>query len=252
MNLARTVPATYRAMLGEGGKVSFQAWAIVDNTSWRWIFFMMMPFGVLAIALAQVNLKLPFARRERSIDYAGVLLMAVWVSAFVLYAELGGTHGFATTGMLALVVVGIVSLVAFVRVEQRASEPVLPIRLFRERTFALTSASNFLNGVVTMTIGIMAPVFLQIVGGVNATRSGVLSMPMVVGMLVGSIYTGQMMTRTGRYRIYPIIGSGLLCAAAALFATIGRGTPNRGALHALVCWFDSNPRSRGSLTGQGT
>ncbi len=200
--------------------------AVVDNTSWRWIFFMMLPFGVIAIALAEVNLRLPFARRAHRIDYGGVVLMTVWVTGIVLFAELGSTHGFTSPAMLALVAVGLAALVAFVAVERRASEPVLPIRLFSDRLFTLTAASNFLNGMATMTIGIMAPLFLQIVGGVNATQSGVLSMPMVVGMLVASILTGQAMTRTGRYRIWPIICSGLMCAAVGLLATIGRGTPN--------------------------
>ena len=223
----------------------FVGGTIVDNTSWRWIFFMMMPFGLASMTLAQINLKLPFTRRERSIDYAGALLLTTWVSAFVLYAELGSNHGFGSLGMLAVLTTGVVSLFAFIRVEQRAIEPILPLRLFRERTFALASVSQFSNGLVTLTIGIMAPLFLQIVGGVNATKSGVLTTPMVFGMLAASIVTGILMTRTGRYRIYPVIGSGLLFAATAMFTTIGRGTPNLlPALYMFVAGAGSNATSQ--------
>ena len=223
----------------------FVGGTIVDNASWRWIFFMMMPFGLAAMTLAQINLKLPFKRRERSIDYAGALTMTVWVTAFVLYAEFGGRDGFTTPKMVSLLALGILSLFAFIHAEQRATEPILPMRLFREPTFSLTAASQFSNGLVTMTIGIMAPLFLQIVGGVNATRSGVLSMPMVGGMLVASIFTGTMMSRTGRYRIYPILGSGLLCAAAVLLSTIGRGTSNLlPALYMFIAGAGSNSASQ--------
>ncbi|CAB4814745.1 MAG: MFS transporter [Actinobacteria bacterium] len=218
---------------------------IVDNTSWRWIFFMMMPFGVAAMVLAQINLNLPFHRRERSIDYAGAITMIVWVTSFVLFAEFGGREGFTSLKMLALLALGVVALLAFVRAEQQASEPILPIRLFRERTFSLTVASQFTNGVFTMTVGIMLPLFLQIVGGVDATRSGVLTTPMVLGMLAASIYTGAMMTRTGRYRIYPIVGSGLMCASVGLLTTIGTGTPNLlAALYMFIAGAGSNGTSQ--------
>ena len=223
----------------------FVGGAIVDNVSWRWIFFMMMPFGIAAMTLAQINLKLAFKRRERTIDYAGALSMAVWVTSFVLYAELGGRDGFTSPKMIALLGLGAVTLGAFIRTERRAVEPILPMHLFREPTFSLAAASQFSNGLVTMTIGIMAPLFLQIVGGVNATRSGVLSMPMVVGMLMASMFTGAMMSRTGRYRIYPILGSGMLCAATALLATIGTGTSNLlPAFYMFIAGAGSNGSSQ--------
>ena len=218
---------------------------IVDNTSWRWIFFMMMPFGVASMTLAQINLNLPFRRRERSIDYAGALTMTVWVTAFVLFAEFGGRDGFTSLKMLSLLSLGIVSLGAFIRAEQRAAEPILPMRLFREPTFSLTAGSQFVNGVVIMTIGIMAPLFLQIVGGVNATKSGVLTTPMVFGMLAAAIYTGAMMTRTGKYRVYPIVGSGLMCVAVGLFTTLGSGTPNLlTGLYMFIAGAGSNGASQ--------
>jgi EmrB/QacA subfamily drug resistance transporter len=199
---------------------------IVDNLSWRWIFFMMMPFGIAALVLSQFTLRLPFARRERAIDYAGAITMTVWVTAFVLYGELSGTNGFTDPRMLAIAATGVLSLALFIRAERRAVEPVLPLRLFRDRTFALASAAHVSVGAVSMVVGIMAPLWLQFVGGVSATRSGVLSMPMVVGMLVAAVICGQLMSRTGRYRIFPIVGSGTMFFAVALMATIAEGTPN--------------------------
>jgi MFS family permease len=170
------------------------------------------------------TLRLPFSRRPHSIDYLGALTLALWVTAFVLYATFGEEDGWFSLKMVALIVVGLAGLGAFIAVEARATEPILPLHLFRERLFTIVVATHFLVGTVLLSVSIMTPLFLQIVGGVTATRSGLLTVPLTIGMLATSVISGRRITTTGRYRIYPIVGTVMMVVAAAAMATMGINT----------------------------
>lgn len=197
---------------------------IVDHSSWRWIFFLMLPFGAIALAMSFFTLKLPFAKRASQIDVLGAVLLAVWVTALMLYASFGERDGWASPRMIALLFTGIVGIGAFIGAERRAAEPILPLRLFRERIFVSVVATHFVVGTVLISVSIMAPLFLQLVSGVNATRSGLASIPLTMGMLLTSVYSGRRITATGRYRRYPIVGTALMVGAAIAMATMGTAT----------------------------
>jgi EmrB/QacA subfamily drug resistance transporter len=197
---------------------------IVDNYSWRWIFFLMPPFGAVSLAMSFFTLRLPFARRAHHIDYLGALLMTIWVTAIMLYLSFGEKDGWASPKMLLALVVAAVGLVAFIFVERRAAEPILPLHLFRERLFGIVVTTHFVVGTVLTSVSIMAPLFLQIVGGANATRSGLLTVPLTFGMLLTSVISGRRISTTGKYRIYPIVGTAMMVLAASGLATMGTAT----------------------------
>jgi EmrB/QacA subfamily drug resistance transporter len=180
----------------------------VDYVSWRWIFLFMLPLGLAALAIANITPELPRPTERKPIDYTGAALLVIWVTALVLITRFGGTtYSWTSSRILALGVLGLVTLVLFVRCELRAPEALVPPRLFRERVFVIGAASQVLLGFVLVGITIMAPLYLQFVKGVSATDSGVLTIPLTLGMMTTSVYSGRRVSITGRYRHFPIFGT---------------------------------------------
>lgn len=179
-----------------------------EHLDWRWVFYINLPFGALALVVAATALHLPSRPHRHRIDYLGTLLVASVATSLVLMASLGGTTwpwlSWQTAG---LAVLAAVLLVAFVRVERRAAEPVVPLTLFRVRTFTLCSVIGFVVGFAMFGALTYLPTFLQIVQGVSPTMSGVHMLPMVAGMLVSSTVSGQLISRTGRWKIFPVLGT---------------------------------------------
>jgi EmrB/QacA subfamily drug resistance transporter len=197
---------------------------LVDHATWRWIFYMNLPLGFGALALSRVTLKLPFSRRDHVIDYIGALLLVVWVVAALLVMQLGNDWGWTSSQTVGLMVVAAVGLGLFVVQERRAREPVLPLHLFNERIFTVCAAMQFAIGAVMYVIAIYCPLFLQVVSGQKATDSGLLIIPMTIGMMMGSTWGGRQLTRTGRYRWFPVTGSALMIGATVLLAAMDRTT----------------------------
>ena len=193
--------------------------------SWRWIFYINLPLGVLAMVVIAATLPGRSERTRRRIDWAGAGLLAATLSAIILVTDLGGvTYAWSSPIVLALMAVSVVTLVAFIAVERRAAEPVLPLRLFANRAFAVTSAVALVVGFAMFGSVTYLPLFLQVVKGSTPTASGLEMLPMMGGMLVSSIASGQMISRTGRYKIYPVAGTAIMTAALALLSRTGVDT----------------------------
>lgn len=198
---------------------------IVDHTTWRWIFFMNLPLGLAGLAMGVFTLRgLEFTRREHTIDWLGAGLLVGWVTALVLVTNRGSAWGWGSPLTLGLGAAGTAGVVAFVVHERRASEPVLPPELFRLRVFSSTSVLSFLQGFGMFAVTVLLPPFLQVVLGVNASSSGLLIAPVSLGMLVGSIGSGQLITRTGRYKVFPVVGSMLMTVGFVLLSRMDTTT----------------------------
>ncbi|MET8678244.1 MFS transporter [Streptomyces sp. NPDC004647] len=182
----------------------------VDQLSWRWVFYINLPIGVVALLVIAAVLHIPVRRVPRTIDYAGTFLIASVATCLVLMASLGGTTwAWGSWQIVLLGVLGVVLLVAFIAVERRAAEPVLPLGLFRIRTFALCSVIGFVVGFALFGALTYLPTFLQVVQGVSPTLSGVHILPMVAGLVVSSTLSGRLVSRTGRWKVFPIAGTGI-------------------------------------------
>ncbi len=198
---------------------------IVDHFSWRWIFYVNLPIGIAAFVVLQVVLHAPAARVKRAIDYLGTALLAGGLTAIVLYTSLGGTtYPWGSGPMLALLALGIGLSVGFVVSERRAAEPIVPLYLFRNRVFAIASAVGFIVGISLFGSVTYLPLYLQIVKGASPTGSGLELLPLVGGVLVASIGSGQLITKFGRYKLFPIIGTALMVVGLLLLSRIGVGT----------------------------
>jgi EmrB/QacA subfamily drug resistance transporter len=197
-----------------------------DGPGWEWIFFINVPIGLVALAVTSAALKIPHVRRDHKIDYLGAAVVVASVSSVLLYTawagpELGWTSGTA----LALLGAGLVLAVLFVLVELRASEPIIPMRLFRNSIFSIANLFGFLIGVAMFGAMIFIPVYLQVVDGMTPTESGLAMLPMVVGIFTTSITAGRLMSRNGRYKIYPIAGAAVVTAALLLLSLLDTDTP---------------------------
>jgi EmrB/QacA subfamily drug resistance transporter len=197
----------------------------VDNLSWRWIFFINLPIGVVALTVIAIVFHARADDVKHRIDYLGAATLAGGLAAVVLYTSLGGTtYAWGAPGMVALIVAGIVLLVAFVFVEQRAEEPILPLGLFRNRVFTVTCAIGFVVGFALFGAVTYLPLYLQIVRGHSPTVSGLLLTPLMGGLLITSIASGQLISRYGRYKPYPIAGTALVTIGMVLLAQLGEHT----------------------------
>jgi EmrB/QacA subfamily drug resistance transporter len=181
-----------------------------QHLSWRWVFYINLPIGVVALLVIAAVLHIPVRPSKHTIDYLGTFLIAAVATCLVLVASLGGTTwAWDSAETIGLAALALVLLAAFVVVERRAAEPVLPLRLFRIRTFTLVALISFIVGFAMFGAMTYLPTFLQVVQGVTPTLSGVHMLPVVAGLLLTSTVSGQIVSRTGRWKVFPIVGTGL-------------------------------------------
>ena len=206
-----------------------------SNLSWRWIFYINLPLGVLALAALAVSLPSVAERVQHAVDYAGAALLAVGLGAIVLLTTLGGTtYAWGSMEIVGLAVIGIAGLAAFVFAESRAAEPILPLRLFRNAVFRSTSAIGFVIGFALFGALTYLPLFQQVVRGDSPTESGLQLIPVMAGVLIGSIGSGQVITATGRYKAFPIAGTAIAAIGMFLLSRLDAGT---SVLYAAVAMF---------------
>jgi EmrB/QacA subfamily drug resistance transporter len=193
----------------------------VDNLSWRWIFYINLPVGAVALFVIAAVFHSRPQRVEHAIDYAGASLLAGGLTSIVLFTSLGGTtfkwSSFETYLLIAL---SVILLLLFLGVEARASEPILPLELFRNRIFTVCSMIGFIIGLALFGAVTYLPVFLQISKGRSPTSSGLQLTPMMAGVLVTSIASGRLISRWGKYRPFPIVGTAVMTVGMALLSRL--------------------------------
>lgn len=200
-----------------------------DHADWRWCFWINIPIGIAAFITAWFTLKLPTHRSGRKIDVAGIFFMVVATSSLVLVTSWDSWSGqdgydFTHTGLLALTAALVVSVVAFILVERRAEEPLIPLHLFKNRTFAISTSVGLVIGMGMFAALSFLPTFLQMSSGAGVTESGFLLLPMTAGLMVTAIGSGVLITRTGRYRQYPIAGMAVTTLALVALTQIDGDT----------------------------
>ncbi len=195
------------------------------HLSWRWIFYINLPIGILALVVIAATLPSRAGGQRHRIDYAGAGLLTIVLSAVVLLTDLGGSElGWASPWVLALGGLAVVALALFIVVERRASEPVLPLHLFANRTFWVTSVVAAIIGFALFGALVYLPVFLQVIRGASATGSGLQILPMMAGVLTSSIISGQLISKTGHYKIYPVVGTAVSAVALLLLSRVSVDT----------------------------
>lgn len=196
-----------------------------DGPGWRWIFWLNIPIGLAALFITSRALHLPLIRRPHRIDYLGAAVIVGSVTSLLLYTSWAGPeYGWGAPLSLALLVGGLLLAVAFVFVELRAEEPIIPMPLFARRVFRWSALFSAIMGLAMFGGIIYLPFYLQVVKGFTPTESGLALLPMMVGIFTTSIGSGQLVTRTGRYRIYPILGAGITLVAMIVLSRLTVGT----------------------------
>ena len=194
----------------------------VQNLSWHWIFYINLPIGAVALVVTTGALPSALRRVQHVIDYIGAVLLAGGVTCLVLLTTLGGTtYPWGSAPILILAALGVVLLAIFVLVERRAAEPILPLHLFKIRVFSASSAVGFIVGFSMFGAITYLPTYLQVVRGASPTGSGLELLPLMGGLLVTSIGSGILISRWGRYKIFPILGTAIMTVGLFLFSTLG-------------------------------
>ena len=197
----------------------------VDQLSWHWIFYINIPIGAVALAVVAIQVPGNLRRVHHVIDYLGAAVLVFSASFLVLFTSLGGTtYPWGSPTIIAFGVAGAILLVIFVFVERRATEPVLPLHLFSNRGFSVTSLVGFIVGFAMFGAIVYLPVFFQIVHGESPTTSGLRLLPLLVGLIICSTGSGIVISRTGRYRAFPIAGTALMTVGLVLLSQVGIGT----------------------------
>jgi len=192
----------------------------VDNLSWRWIFYVNIPVGAAALAVIASAFHPRTAHVQHAVDYLGAVLLAGGLSGIVLFTSFGGTtYAWGSPLEIGMLALGVVLLVAFLFVERRAEEPILPLALFRNRIFVATSAIGFIVGLALFGAVTFLPLYLQVVKGQSPTGSGLQLTPMMAGLLVTSIVSGQLISRFGRYKPFPIVGTAIMSSRSRTRST---------------------------------
>lgn len=209
---------------------------IVDHFSWRWIFLINLPLGLLALIVINRTIRSHAVKGEVSIDYAGAALLTLALTSVVLVASLGSTLlTEAPVSLFAISLAGVLALAGFLYVETQVPDPLVPLSLFRIRAFVIGTSVGFIVGMALFGSITLLPVYFQVVKGLDPTSAGLHMTPMMLGVFVSSITSGQIISRVGRYKMFPVIGTALMTGALLLLSTVEADTPaGRAALYLLV------------------
>ena len=194
----------------------------LTGISWRLIFYVNLPIGIVAVVIVATRLHLHTPHRRHRIDYLGAVLLSGGVGSLILLATWGGTqYKWGSSQIVGLGILGVVLLAAFVWQERRAAEPLLPLQLFRSPIFSVANTMGFTIGMAMFGAIIFIPLFLQIVYGVSPTSSGLRMIPLMGGLLITAVVSGRLISRIGRYRPFPIAGTAILIVGMYLLSLLG-------------------------------
>jgi EmrB/QacA subfamily drug resistance transporter len=198
---------------------------LTDQVSWRWVFYVNIPLGIVALIVTALKVPASVRSRRPRIDWAGSAVLTAAITCVVLVTTWGGTqYAWGSPAIVALTLLALALLAALVVIERRTAEPVLPVHLFRTRTFNVATSVSFIVGIAMFGAIAFLPLFLQVVNGASATDSGLLLIPLMLGLLAASMVSGQIISRTGHYKVFPIVGCGTASIAMYLLSTMGVNT----------------------------
>jgi EmrB/QacA subfamily drug resistance transporter len=197
---------------------------LVDHASWRWVFYVNLPIGAVALFVVNRVLKLDHSPRRSKVDVIGSALIVSGVSLFLVGVQVAGNAAKLTTASLAFGIAGLALVAAFVWWEGRASEPIIPLKLFHDRVFVVANTLGFITGSIMFGALIFIPLYLQVVRGVSPTMSGLRLLPMLAGVLLSSITTGRLVSKYGRYKVFVVAGTAVLTVGLALMTSISVAT----------------------------
>jgi EmrB/QacA subfamily drug resistance transporter len=207
----------------------------VDNLSWRWVFYINLPIGLVALVVTSWALDLPFTRHDHRIDFLGAGLLAGSVTSLLLALVWGGeTYPWGSATIVSLVAASALLGALFFVQERRAAEPVLPLRLFSNNIFSVGSLLGFVVGMAMFGGIVYLPLFLQVVVGVSATNSGLLLVPLMMGIIVMSVVSGRLITRTGRYKVFPVSGTALIVLGFIMLSRLDVNATNGQTTIAMI------------------
>ncbi|HET8591134.1 MAG TPA: MDR family MFS transporter [Nakamurella sp.] len=202
------------------------AGSILGITGWRWVFLVNVPIGIIALFVVSKVLHIPHRRHDHRIDWWGAAALIIGLVPLLIVAEQGREWGWASGSVVTMLIVGVLGVVAFVWIEFRmGDEALIPMRLFRSGVFSIGLGVSVLIGVGMFGAIMCLPLYLQIVKGASPTKAGLLMLPMMVGIMISSVTSGQITMRTGRYKVFPVLGVALLIAAFLLLLTVTVDTP---------------------------